>query len=205
MPAASHPVSLANRHPRLLLPRAAVLRLFAVLEQAAARLAPTRSGSHSGLPAPVSHRQPPSALHPSPWALFPSGELSVVFLSDPDLARLHGEFLQDPTPTDVITFEGDRAAGLAGEICVSVDTAAREARARRADFATELTLYLVHGWLHLAGHDDLVPAKKRRMRAAERRALALLRRTRAIPRFRLRRRPGDALNRSRPYLPKDRS
>jgi probable rRNA maturation factor len=41
----------------------------------------------------------------------------------------------------------------------------------------------VHGWLHLAGHDDLKPALKKRMRAAEARALALLRSLRMIPQF----------------------
>jgi probable rRNA maturation factor len=46
-------------------------------------------------------------------------------------------------------------------------------------------LYLVHGWLHLAGYDDRTPAKKRVMRRAEARALALLRGARAVPRFAL--------------------
>jgi probable rRNA maturation factor len=46
-------------------------------------------------------------------------------------------------------------------------------------------LYLVHGWLHLAGYDDLAPAKKRVMRRAEKRAMTLLARARAIPNFAL--------------------
>jgi probable rRNA maturation factor len=52
-------------------------------------------------------------------------------------------------------------------------------------FSSELTLYIVHGWLHLAGYDDLQPAKKRRMRAAEKRAMTLLRAAKTIPSFRL--------------------
>jgi probable rRNA maturation factor len=115
----------------------------------------------------------------------PAGELSLVFLTDPDLARLHADFLGDPAPTDVITFAGDLRHGTAGEICVSVDAAVRCARARRTDFSRELTLYLVHGWLHLAGHDDREPAKKRAMRRAEARALRLLERADAFPVFRL--------------------
>lgn len=120
----------------------------------------------------------------------PPGELSLVFMTDEALARLHADFLNDPTITDVITFEGDRALGTAGEICVSADAAVRQtsaehsapakrkgARATRPQtFSDELTLYVVHGWLHLAGYDDLVPAKKRVMRRAEARALELLRR-----------------------------
>lgn len=149
---------IANRHPRLRFSRRDVGRAFATLEAAAAEF---------------EVRDP----------AFLSGELSLVFLTDPALARIHAEFMADPSTTDVITFEGQPAVGSAGEICVSADTAARFARTHRRDFSTELTLYLVHGWLHLAGYDDLVPAKKRAMRRAEARALRLLHRAAALPRF----------------------
>lgn len=153
-------ISIANRHPRLRLDRRAVTRAIHLLDSA---------------PAAIGLR--PSAI--------PQGELSLVFLTDEALAKLHADFLDDPTPTDVITFEGDPAFGTAGEICVSVDTAANYARENHRDFATELTLYLVHGWLHLAGHEDLVPAKKRLMRRAESRALRVLEKADALPAFRL--------------------
>jgi len=116
----------------------------------------------------------------------PAGELSLVLLTDAALAKLHGDFLDDPTTTDVITFEGDIAFGMAGEVCVSVDTAKTYAKKHRRDFKEELTLYLVHGWLHLAGYDDLVPAKKRLMRAAEKRAMRFLREADAVPDFSIR-------------------
>lgn len=115
----------------------------------------------------------------------PPGELSVVFLTDAALAKIHAEFMDDPAATDVITFAGNPAAGLAGEICVSADTAHAYTRSHGRDFSTEVTLYLVHGWLHLAGYDDLQPAKKRKMRAAEARALQLLRKENAVPVFSL--------------------
>jgi len=158
---AARDVSIANRHPRLRLDRKAVARAVALLDAHHPAIAPGR---------------PP----------FPPGELSLVFLTDPALASLHGKFLADPTTTDVITFEGEPALGTAGEICVSADTAAAYARRHRRDFSTELTLYVVHGWLHLAGYDDLVPAKKRAMRRAEARALRLLSRAGAKPQFSLR-------------------
>ncbi|MFA5056621.1 MAG: rRNA maturation RNase YbeY [Opitutaceae bacterium] len=113
----------------------------------------------------------------------PAGELSIAFLTDAALARLHARFLDDPSATDVITFAAVPASGLAGEICVSADTARTFARKHRRDFSAELTLYLVHGWLHLAGHDDLAPARKKRMRAAEARAMRRLRAAGKIPRF----------------------
>jgi probable rRNA maturation factor len=158
-PAALREISISIRHPRLRFHRTDVIRVVETLDANPAAL-----------------RVPPSAI--------PAGELSIVFLTDPLLAQIHADFMDDPTTTDVITFEGDRAAGLAGEICVSADTAAAYARGHGRDFATELTLYLVHGWLHLAGFDDLVPAKKRRMRAAEARAMKLLAKANAIPAFR---------------------
>jgi probable rRNA maturation factor len=116
----------------------------------------------------------------------PPGELSIALLTDQALAKLHADFLDDPTTTDVITFEGNSSLEMAGEICVSVDTACAYAKKHERNFSEELTLYLVHGWLHLAGYDDLVPQKKRQMRAAEKRALAILRNERCIPSFSVR-------------------
>ena len=151
-------LAIANRHPRLRVDRRALRQVIDILDAHAARF---RGGC-------------------------PPGELSVALLTDSALTRLHAAFLGDPTPTDVITFAGQPALGLAGEICVSVDTAAAYARKHRRPFAEELTLYIVHGWLHLAGYDDLVPVKKRTMRRAEHRALALLRSRRVRPAFRWR-------------------
>lgn len=156
-------VSVANRHPRLRAPRRQIARLIHLLD------------AHG------------SALRFDP-AGPPPGELSIVLLTDRALARLHGRFLNDPSATDVITFEGSPRLGTAGEICVSADRAASYARAHRRPFREELALYLVHGWLHLAGHDDLVPSRKRLMRRAEARAMTILRKHRAMPRFAWKRR-----------------
>jgi probable rRNA maturation factor len=148
-------LALANRHPRLKLDRPGLARAVGALDAHAAKF---RGGC-------------------------PSGELSIAFLTDAALAQLHADFLDDPAPTDVITFAGDASLGLAGEICVSVDTAAAYARAHDGDFSAELALYVIHGWLHLAGYDDLQPAKKRVMRRAEARALRLLEAAKALPHF----------------------
>ena len=150
-------VHLHRAHPRLRLDRRAVIRVIHLLDAAAARF--------QGGP--------------------PEGELSLAFLTDPALAALHANFLGDPTPTDVITFEAQPGMGAAGEICVSADTARAFAKAKKLDFSRELTLYIVHGWLHLAGYDDLQPAKKRQMRAAEVRAMKLLDAADAVPVFSL--------------------
>lgn len=208
---APRPIEIQNRHPRLRAPAAQVRRVIALLDahfQIVPADLPTftpATRARLGQSALLTPRSPiprSSVLRPQSSAL-PAGELSLVFLTDAALAQLHADFMDDPSTTDVITFEGDATAGLAGEICVSADTAARyvgllegaapsaphprrDSRTLQSDFATELTLYLVHGWLHLAGYDDLRPAKKRRMRAAEARALKLLRAHDAIPAFALR-------------------
>lgn len=184
-------IAISIRHPRLRIDRRGLIRALTALDQdfrytaadlpALTRIARTHArtqlqaaaskcgaSSHSGIPSAV-----------------PAGELSIAFLTDAALADLHARFLNDPSTTDVITFEGNAAMNTAGEICVSVDTAARYARRKGTDFSRELLLYVIHGWLHLAGYDDLRPARKRRMRAAEARALHLLNDSHAASLFRL--------------------
>ncbi len=106
-------------------------------------------------------------------------------MDDDAIARVHAEFFDDPSPTDVITFEGDPAMDFAGEICVSVEHALRYASAHGTGFPHELTLYLVHGYLHLSGYDDIDPSDRRRMRAAEKKALLALEKSGNLPEFRV--------------------
>jgi probable rRNA maturation factor len=154
---AGRPLAITVRHPRLRVDRKALAAAVRVLDANAASL-------NGGCPA---------------------GELSLAFMTDAELSRLHGTFLGDPSPTDVITFSGDAAVGTAGEVCVSADAAVREAGRAAAAFSAEVTLYVVHGWLHLAGYDDMRPVAKRAMRRAEARALRFLAAAGAVPRFKL--------------------
>ena len=89
--------------------------------------------------------------------------VSLLLTDDEEIARLHGEFLDDPTPTDVMSFELDGEA----EIVVSVETARRTARASGASMRAEVALYIVHGLLHTCGYDDHDDDDRRRMREAE--------------------------------------
>lgn len=74
-------------------------------------------------------------------------EIEITVVDDADIARVHAEFMADPSPTDVITFHH-------GEILVSVDTALRQGREHGQSLDEELGLYMIHGLLHLAGWDD---------------------------------------------------
>jgi probable rRNA maturation factor len=98
-------------------------------------------------------------------------EIGVVLVSDRRIAALHGEFMSDPTPTDVITF-------LHGEIVLSAETARREARRRGLPVPEEVARYAVHGLLHLAGWSDADAGSAAKMRAMQekilRRALRVL-------------------------------
>ena len=99
-------------------------------------------------------------------------ELGVVLAPDDMMVDLHGEYLDDPTPTDVITFDlregGPRLEGaLDGELYVGIEEAARVAERRGVTFERELALYIVHGVLHLVGFDDLTEADASAMRVAE--------------------------------------
>lgn len=80
----------------------------------------------------------------------PLAELTCVEISlvnDAEIARIHDEFMGDPTSTDVITFQH-------GEILVSVETARREGLAHGNSVERETLLYILHGLLHLNGHTD---------------------------------------------------
>jgi len=113
----------------------------------------------------------------------PDGELSIAFVDADGISQLHEQFLSDPTVTDVITFPGDQEEDLAGEICVCVDFAIEQAPRFEQSFAEELTLYLVHGWLHLAGYDDVQEADRAEMRKAEVRTMDAVKKAEKLPDF----------------------
>lgn len=73
--------------------------------------------------------------------------VEVTLVSDRKIAQLHVRFMGIPGPTDVITFEH-------GEIVISADTAERQGREHGQEFSRELFRYVVHGLLHLNGHED---------------------------------------------------
>jgi probable rRNA maturation factor len=92
-------------------------------------------------------------------------EIEVTLLDDREMARVHGEFMDDPTPTDVITFDH-------GEILIGVETAVRQAAEFGEPLRRELLRYLVHGLLHLAGHRDGEESARETMHAEQERIVA---------------------------------
>jgi len=125
-----------------------------------------------------------SALAASKFKLNP-GTLSIVFVNDATIKQLHESFLDDPSPTDVITFSANPDFDSAGEICISIDEAIKNAKSFSTTISHEITLYLIHGWLHLFGFDDKNEKAIKAMRQAEKDAFNLIDLKDTIPEYQI--------------------
>lgn len=123
-------------------------------------------------------------LEKSPFSI-PSGTLSIAFLDNHTLSKIHKDFLDDPNPTDVITFPADPNSDSSGEICISVDQAITQAQSFNSNLSDELSLYLVHGWLHLHGLRDGSESEILEMRTAEKYALKAVNAIKELTPYRL--------------------
>lgn len=105
----------------------------------------------------------------------PSARISVALVDDARIAELNQAHRRHSGPTDVLSFdlrdafrdEHDNQPAIDGEIVVSGETARREAAARGHSLEAELSLYVVHGTLHLLGYDDQTDEDAGRMHALE--------------------------------------
>ena len=103
------------------------------------------------------------------------GGATVVLDSDAAVKRLNARHRDRNKPTNVLTFE-PAAAGLPGEIVLALGTVRREAQTAGRPLADHLAHLVVHGMLHLRGHDHALAGAARRMEMAESRLLHRLRR-----------------------------
>lgn len=84
-----------------------------------------------------------------------SWEFAIRFVGDAEMSRLHERYLNDPSPTDIMTFPYDPDDGeLGGDIVISVDTAAENASDHDWSTRSELEFLMLHGLLHVLGWDD---------------------------------------------------
>ena len=102
-------------------------------------------------------------------------ELSIVLADNATVHELNREWLGHDYETDVVSFSLDEAAladrRIDGEIYVDLDTAAERAPDFGASFEAETLRYVLHGLLHLMGHDDATEGQRSAMRALEDRYL----------------------------------
>jgi probable rRNA maturation factor len=102
---------------------------------------------------------------------FPDASVSITLVGDATIRKLNREYRQKDRPTDVLSFPlGDGAQQkLLGDVVISVATAKRQAAEYDATLEHELERLLIHGMLHLLGHDHHKRDERARMEREERR------------------------------------
>ncbi|MCI2240110.1 rRNA maturation RNase YbeY [Paenibacillus sp. TRM 82003] len=109
----------------------------------------------------------------------PLADLSVLMVDGDAMSRLHEQWMDEPGPTDVMSFpmdqlrpgrEGETSEpGLLGDVVVCPEVAAAQAAASGHATADEVLLLVTHGILHLLGYDHAEPEEEREMFTLQRR------------------------------------
>jgi len=96
------------------------------------------------------------------WALFAEKAIdaigkhgssaTIAFVSDKNIRKLNHQFRQIDKATDVLSFPADEETNL-GDIAISVETAAAQAKDNGLTFENEIAQLILHGLLHLSGYD----------------------------------------------------
>jgi len=103
---------------------------------------------------------------------YPDSDLTLVLTDDAQLRELNRDYLGNDAPTDVLSFpafESDPETGsrYLGDILISMPYAARSAEKAGHPFEAEVQLLVVHGVLHLLGHDHAEAGEKAHMWKAQ--------------------------------------
>jgi len=108
-------------------------------------------------------------------------ELAILFVDEPAMEQLHIQWMDEPGPTDVLSFPMDELrpgtpgsptpAGLLGDIVVCPAVAARQAKTAGHSAEEEMLLLTTQGILHLLGYDHAEPEEEKEMFALQRQLL----------------------------------
>lgn len=108
----------------------------------------------------------------------PDAELAVLFVDEEAMTKLHIEWMDEPGPTDVLSFPMDELRpgsddkpsdpGLLGDVVICPSVAARQAVTAKHSTDAEIRWLLSHGILHLLGFDHAEPEEERAMFALQR-------------------------------------
>jgi probable rRNA maturation factor len=114
--------------------------------------------------------------------IHPQAELSVLLVGEAAMTDLHVRWMDEPGPTDVMSFEMDELRptkgeeepepGMLGDVVICPQVAERQAEAAGHRMADELALLLTHGILHLLGYDHAEPDEHAEMFGLQARLLA---------------------------------
>jgi probable rRNA maturation factor len=98
---------------------------------------------------------------------------ALLLADDATLKDLNRRFRGEDKPTNVLAFpSGEAAPGFIGDVAIAYETCLREAVDKGAAFGDHAAHLIVHGLLHLVGHDHVLDADARRMEALEAEILA---------------------------------
>jgi probable rRNA maturation factor len=99
--------------------------------------------------------------------------LAIVFVDEPAMEKLHIEWMEEPGPTDVLSFPMDELRpgidgvpsepGLLGDIVVCPQVATSQAVVAGHSTSNEICMLVTHGILHLLGFDHAEPDEEREM------------------------------------------
>jgi probable rRNA maturation factor len=113
--------------------------------------------------------------------LHPDTDLAIVFVDEPAMEVLHVQWMDEPGPTDVLSFPMDELrpgaegqltpAGLLGDIVVCPKVAAAQAEVAGHPAINEILLLTTHGVLHLLGFDHAEPEEEKEMFGLQREIL----------------------------------
>jgi probable rRNA maturation factor len=111
----------------------------------------------------------------------PQAELSLVLVDEPAMEALHIQWMDEPGPTDVLSFPMDELRpgrddeepepGLLGDVVLCPTVADKQARTAGHSFEEELLLLTTHGILHLLGFDHAEPEEEKEMFGLQRKLL----------------------------------
>ena len=102
----------------------------------------------------------------------PDGDVTIALVDDLHIQQLNRDFLGHDAPTDVLSFPAEEvdpetSRRYLGDVIISFVRAAEQAREGRHAIEAEMQLLVVHGVLHLLGHDHAGAQEKKRMWAAQ--------------------------------------
>jgi probable rRNA maturation factor len=105
--------------------------------------------------------------------LHPMVDLGIIFVNEKPMSDLHMQWMDEPGPTDVLSFpmdelrpgaeEGPMPEGVLGDVVICPQVASLQAQAAGHSTLDEINLLLTHGMLHLLGFDHAEPAEEREM------------------------------------------
>jgi rRNA maturation RNase YbeY len=95
------------------------------------------------------------------------GDLNYIFCDDNYLHKINVEYLNHDTLTDIISFDYSVGKELHGDIFISIERVADNAKDFEVAFEKELQRVMIHGVLHYCGYKDKTDSEKAIMRSKE--------------------------------------